>query len=267
MLKKIVIVLILVFSTSVFAQSSYDRTVEVLDNSRDEKVKEVFRELIAAYQDEDAREFLEHVSEDRFLQDYISFSDAIYQDFRYYDILQVDYWFDQIVPKGQVKRFLYVRWEKMYENLETSIRFNQRGYSRFLFDEIDGKYKLIELAGNNLWADSVEEWTDEVPSISGQEDVQEPDLIVESITCTDSDTFVNLKITNIGTGTTKAGSIEWSIKSVGVDFDGVISKDIAAGEYEKVSIFINCNGSYSGTVDPDNKIPESNNDNNTKIGL
>jgi len=45
----------------------------------------------------------------------------------------------------------------------------QQGFSRFLFDEVDGQYLLVELAGNSLFGASLREWLDEVPRIAGEE--------------------------------------------------------------------------------------------------
>ena len=132
-------------SLSLFADSSYDRTMEVVGNqTRDEKVTQVFKEMITLYQDEDAMGFLEHTSEDRFLQDYLTFSDAIYQDTREYDILEINYWINEIVPKGNYKRYLNVRWERYSIHNESAGSYTKKGVSRFLFDDINGEYKLIE---------------------------------------------------------------------------------------------------------------------------
>ena len=269
MTKKILTILLLLFSINLYAESSYDRTVEVLDSTREEKVKQVFRELINAYQDEDARQFFEFVSEDRFLQDYITFSDGIYQDFRYYDILQVDYYFDQVVPKG-IKRFLYVRWEKRYERLDTAEQLTQIGYSRFLFDEIDGKYYLIELAGNNLWADSIEEWREEVPSISGQvvyappppgttpPPTAKPDLVFGTVICSGSS--VSFEIKNIGTAATTHGSIPYNVNGTGFDYPSDLAAGASTGE---ISAIADCTTSGSLVVNSDGLIVESDMSNNT----
>jgi hypothetical protein len=165
------IVFALMFSVAgvAFADNSYDRELIVTgDKSRSDQVEVVFKNLMAAYEDEDAQGFLDLVSDDRFRQDYITFTDALYSDFRSYEIHHVDYWVDRVVP-DHVKRFLYVRWEKRYEDLDDGRQLTSRGYSRFLFDDVDGDYLLIELAGNNLFGGSLKEWRDEVPPVSGQE--------------------------------------------------------------------------------------------------
>jgi|GEM_PF-1764885 len=151
-----------------FCDSRYDRELIVQDKTRSMQVESVFKEMMAAYEDEDARGFLDYVSDERFRQDYITFTDALYNDFRNYEIHQVDYWIDRVVPDN-VKQFLYVQWEKRYENLDDGRQLTQRGFSRFLFDEVDGEYLLIELAGNHLFGGSLQEWREEVPVISGQE--------------------------------------------------------------------------------------------------
>lgn len=166
-----------------FADNSYDRELIVTgDANRSDQVEVVFKELMAAYEDEDARGFLDLVSDDRFRQDYITFTDALYSDFRHYEIHHIDYWIDRVVP-DHVKRFLYVRWEKRYENLDDGEQLTMTGYSRFLFDDVDGDYLLVELAGNSLFGDSLPEWVEELAPISGQElqisDVTTPDVVIK----------------------------------------------------------------------------------------
>lgn len=162
------LILVCFFTSIGFCASSYDRELIVQDKTRAMQVESVFKELMAAYEDEDARTFLDYVSDDRFRQDYITFTDALYSDFRNYEIHQVEYWIDRVVPDN-VKQFLYVQWEKRYENLDDGRQTTQKGFSRFLFDEVDGDYLLIELAGNHLFGGSLQEWVEEVPPISGQE--------------------------------------------------------------------------------------------------
>jgi hypothetical protein len=154
-------------SSTALCDSIYDRELIVQDKTRAMQVESVFKEMMAAYEDEDARGFLDHVSDERFRQDYITFTDALYSDFRNYEIHQVDYWIDRVVPDN-VKQFLFVHWEKRYENLDDGRQITRKGVSRFLFDEVDGRYLLIELAGNNLFGGSLQEWVEEVPQIAGQ---------------------------------------------------------------------------------------------------
>jgi len=170
------LLLLVLFSTTVFADNTYDRELIVKgDKTRGMQVEATFKELMAAYEDEDAQGFLDLVSDDRFRQDYITFTDALYSDFRNYDINNVDYWIDRIVP-DHVKQFLYVRWEKRYENLDDGQQMTTRGFSRFLFDDVEGKYMLVELAGNSLFGASLSEWNEELGQISGQEATrQDPD--------------------------------------------------------------------------------------------
>jgi len=179
----IVFTLLLGVAAMASADNSYDRELIVTgDNSRSAQVEVVFKDLMAAYEDEDAQGFLDLVSDDRFRQDYITFTDALYSDFRHYEIHHIDYWIDRVVP-DHVKRFLYVRWEKRYENLDDGEQLTMTGYSRFLFDDVDGDYLLVELAGNSLFGDSLPEWVEEVPQISGQElvfDNSTPDFVVKA---------------------------------------------------------------------------------------
>lgn len=160
--------LVVFFATTAFCASSYDRELIVQDKTRAMQVESVFKQMMAAYEDEDARGFLDYVSDERFRQDYITFTDALYSDFRNYEIHQVEYWIDKVVPDN-VKQFLFVHWEKRYENLDDGRQTTQKGVSRFLFDEVEGDYLLVELAGNSLFGGSLPEWVQEVPQISGQE--------------------------------------------------------------------------------------------------
>jgi hypothetical protein len=214
------IVFLLIFGVTLVADSVYDRTVTVLDKTRDQEVQETFRTLIAAYTDEDARSFFDVVSEDRFEQDYITFSDAVYNDFRLYDIMQVDFWFEGIIPVNQVGRIVTVRWEERYESLESSEQFETRGLSRFTFDEIDGEFYLIRIEGNNLFGISSVEWNEEVPPIAGQEAKPSggglaADIKPNNYQCTytsPSDTVV-FDIQNIS-NITASGSVTYTIKKV-----------------------------------------------------
>lgn len=266
-MRRAIVATMVLFSLSfnLFADSSYDRTLEVLDTTRDEKVKEVFKELISAYQDEDANRFLENVSEDRFIQDYITFTDAIYQDFRQYDILEIEYWFDQIVPKG-VKRYLTVKWERHSESLTNSTRYTKKGLSTFLFDEIDGKYYLIEIAGNNLWGDSVDEWTEEVRRIPGQEpetvlteggEELKPDLTIYK------DTMSYFIVENSGTAAT-TGSFDWEVRCGASQEDsGTYNSPIAVGEQVNISFYAtSCPMSLTITIDTNDDIDELDETNN-----
>lgn len=205
------IVFTLLFSVAgvAFADNSYDRELIVQDESRSVKVEQVFKNLMAAYEDEDAQGFLDLVSDDRFRQDYITFTDALYSDFRHYEIHHIDYWIDRVVP-DHVKRFLYVRWEKRYENLDDGEQLTMRGYSRFLFDDVDGDYLLVELAGNSLFGDSLPEWVEEVPPISGQElviDNSAPDFVMDEVKATPADLIVESAILNCNPSSDPYGSV------------------------------------------------------------
>ncbi len=286
MFKGLLLVLFLVFSSvASYAQSDFDKDIVVLNQSRSDKVKAVFKELMNYYEEEDEQGFFSLVSEDRFLQDFMLFSEAIEKDFRLYDILSFDYWIDKITDDG-VKRYLYVKWEKRFQANNQATEQTKTGYSRFLFDEINGKYKLIELAGNNLWGDSLDEWKEEVPEIPGQESEDEtnsdtyppsesvdpnppieevflPDLvIIES--CVNSGTFV---IKNQGEGDTTSGYIEYSLTADdGQTATNIYEENLAAGETSS-EIYCDAVSSYGGTieVDPNNQIEESNEDNNKAI--
>lgn len=183
---------LLCYAAQGFGESSFDRELVVTDQNRAAKVETVLRDLLRAYENEDAREFLDYVSEDRFRQDYLTFTDALYNDFRTYEIYRIDYWVDRVVG-DHMKQFFYVRWEKRYETLDDARQMNEKGFSRFVFDEINGEYLLIELAGNDLFGSSLAEWTNETPSISGQEQTNTsgtsastPDLVMACATYDDS---------------------------------------------------------------------------------
>jgi len=212
-MKSILISLLLV-SLSLWGDSSYDRTITTLDKSRDEAVKEVVRKMLFAYQDEDARTFFDHVSEDRFIQDYITFSDGVYNDFRLYDILEIDYWFEEVIS-DHIVRIVQLRWQERYESLESSQQYEDKGLSRFFFDEVDGAYLLIKVEGNNLFAKSSPEWHEEVPPIAGQEqasaDGPAADILPNKYRCeyTSPDNTVVFEIANIGS-VTASGDVTYT---------------------------------------------------------
>lgn len=270
------IVMMIAVSLSLVADSSYDRTIEVMDKTREQEVKRVFRELIASYQDEDARGFLDSVSEDRFLQDYITLTDAIYQDFRLYDILEIKYWIDSVMPKGNNKRYLSVRWDKYSTSLANSDTYHKKGYSRFLFDEINGEYKLIEYAGNILFGDSSEELIDDGVHIPGEleevvkvndekvvkvtEVALKPDLIVTNVSVVNASAST-FDIENIGNGNV-LGAIEWVDRCgnvIGTHNGGLDAGDTVTINY---NAYQNSCTPQEIAVDPDNLIDESNENNN-----
>ncbi len=273
MFKGLLLVLFLVFSSvASYAQSDFDKDIVVLNQSRSDKVKAVFKELMNYYEEEDEQGFFSLVSEDRFLQDFMLFSEAIEKDFRLYDILSFDYWIDKITDDG-VKRYLYVKWEKRFQANNQATEQTKTGYSRFLFDEINGKYKLIELAGNNLWGDSLSEWKEEVPEIAGQEttptdttspDTQAlPDLTVEINYCDSGE--VSFKIKNIGEGPTTSGSIEYNIMTSGISVsgtNGTYSGNLEAGEEVTLTHTVDCVYLDGVEVDQNDLIEESNENNN-----
>ena len=267
MLKNILIVFCLFAGGFVYAANDFDKNIIIHNQTRDDKVKSVFKELMKYYEDEDETGFFSLISEDRFLQDFMLFEQAIEKDFRTYEILDFDYWIDKITSDG-VKRYLYVKWEKRYELINGNNELTQRGYSRFLFDEINGKYKLIELAGNNLWGGSLPEWKEEVPHIAGEEPEQKaglPDLIIEE-DCVMSGYFF---IKNIGSAPTTTGSIQYKLTS-GLAVAGptteTYSGDLNPGES---SGELNCGsvGIYGGTIEVDSNhlIDESNEQNNVAV--
>lgn len=228
MLKHMFLLFVLLFSTFLFGASEYDKDIVVKNQSRNDKVKTVFREMMNAYEEEDLNKFFSYVSEDRFLQDYMTFYEAIEQDMRVYDILSVDTWVNKITDDG-VKRFLYVQWEKRYLATNSDTEVTKRGYSRFLFDEINGKYKLIELAGNHFWGGSLPEWREEVPEIAGQvkENYGTPNIVISNLSCQDDyPNKVTFDLFNNGDG--NAESVEYTVisdsaSSGHIETSGVVS--------------------------------------------
>ena len=267
MLKKILIASLLFFTTLGFSASQYDKDITVLNQSRNDKVVAVFKEMMKAYEEEDLSGFFSYVSEDRFIQDYMTFYDAIEKDMRVYDILNVDTWVDKITQDG-IKRYLYVTWDKRYQSTTSDNELYKKGYSRFLFDEVNGKYKLVGLAGNNFWGGSLSEWTQDMPEIAGQ--VKEssvgalPDLIVSNLTSS------NLTIKNIGVGDVPASQdIEWVVKCGGNPItSGSYQGGLEAGNSAVISFqtLSSCQVPPIAIVDYNNNIEESNENNNNYGG-
>lgn len=141
MLKRVMLVLILIFSTYSFASSDID------DNMMVEKV---FKKMQRAYKNENKKAFFHHVSEHKFQKDYLSFYDSVDEDFITNDILNANTWIDKITTDGK-KRFVYVRWTKRYRNVSSNQELKSEGNTEFLFDKIRGKYKLIDFSGDLFW--------------------------------------------------------------------------------------------------------------------
>jgi hypothetical protein len=264
------------FVTTAFCDSSYDRELIVKDKTRAMQVENTFKELMAAYEDEDAQGFLDLVSDERFRQDYMTFTDALYSDFRTYEIRQVDYWIDRVVP-DHIKQFLYVRWEKRYEDLDDGQQFTTTGYSRFLFDEVDGQYLLIELAGDNLFGGSLPEWVEDVPHIPGQKvqatatpQVQGmPDLVIRVIDLiyTSSDATVYYEVENTGTATSATCQVEAlysEMSGAPASASGSVASLTAGETRTGLSLYLpNYYSSGVITVDSTQVVSESNETNNS----
>ena len=268
MLKKVLFVLSIMLVVIGYASSDFDRDIVVKDQSRDEKVKTIFREMMDRYEEKDLDGFFSYVSEDRFLQDYMLFFEAIEKDMREYDTLSIDTWVDKITEDG-VKRFLYVKWQKRYDKIDSDTQIQKLGYSRFLFDEINGEYKLIELAGNHFWGESLPQWTQEVPQIAGQEPEQQvstglPDLVVVNETCVGI-SIVQFAIQNIGQSATQNGAIEWSTSNGPTNDSGTYAGDLQPGATSSTIIasVYDCTAATTTIiVDPNDFIQESDESNN-----
>jgi len=255
--------LIIAFLINSINAGDFDRDIIVKDQTRNEKVRTVFKEMMQNYEEENLDEFFTFVSEDRFNQDYMTFYEAIEKDIRIYDILRIETWINKITEDG-VKRYLYVRWDKRYEDMNGNDEVAQKGYSRFLFDEVNGKYKLIELAGNNFWGQSLQEWTEEVPQIAGQEVYAKgetntlPDFIITNISCTQSPETLHFDIEDIS-GSLYAGSVEWEANGDG-------NTETGSNSVGNVSVMTTVcplsSGSVTVEADPLDNITESDETNN-----
>lgn len=284
MMKRIFLVVVLLLATFSFGAGEFDKEIVVKNQSRNDKVKLVFREMMNAYEEEDIGQFFSYVSEDRFQQDYMTFYDAIDEDIRVYDILSVDTWVNKTTEDG-VKRFLNVQWEKRYESskpvglnesdlaVSSEYEIFQRGTTEFLFDEINGKYKLIQIAGNNFWGGSLKDWTDEVGDIAGQsskvivgDNVNGsglPDLTVTITDCSAGNISFNL--INLGDNTT-VGDIEYQTfdGAFGTTNSYVYNNDIAKNGSISIVKPHTCDAVYGGrvTIDYNDVITESDETNN-----
>jgi hypothetical protein len=270
----ILIIALLLLESFSFA-STYDKEIVLLEQNRNDKVSEVFKQMMAAYQEEDINGFFSYVSEDRFIQDYMTFHEAMREDFRTYDTLSFESWVNKITEDG-IKRFLYVRWEKRFISTQTDEEITLRGYTRFLFDEINGEYKLIEVAGNHLWGSSLPEWKNEVQAISGQEIETSPssggssgtvDLIVENIACPMYGGAMPISFTLKNNGSAAVSSVPYSFFASGMPSNitsGSYSGSIASGGSVVVNSIGDCypGSSITVTVDPDNLIVETVENNN-----
>lgn len=295
MKKAIFLSLFVCLSTVAMAETVYERELIVTDKSRQAEVENVFRQMLEAYEDEDARSFLDDVSEEDFRQDYINFEDALYEDFRNYDIHRVDYWIDRITESG-TDRYFYFRWEKRYENIDNAEQLESRGFSRMLFEQVNGKYMLTELAGNDLFGSSYSEWTNETPHIPGNSDTntvasssQSSGSGGPSAPAAKADyQVVGLNVVSWGAG---GLTVEVQIKNnaaTATDISGVLVTifempgprsgsaavaPIAAGATVSIPVLVvnagmlavgaeNPAGDIQVTVDPDNDIDESDETNN-----
>ena len=141
MIKRVILVFILIFSTYSFASSNMDEN---------NKVEKVFKKMVRAYKNENQKAFFNHVSEKKFQQDYLSFYDSIDEDFNTNDVLSTNTWINKITDDGK-KRFLYVKWTKRHQSSSSDKEIKSEGNTRFLFEKIKDKYKLIAFSGDLFW--------------------------------------------------------------------------------------------------------------------
>ena len=93
------------------------------------------------------------------------FRQAVENDFRTYDMVDFDYWIEKITNDG-TKKYLYLKWDKRYAAPGNSSIIRKRGYTRLLFDNVKGNYKLIEVAGDALFGESLKQWREAVPKVT-----------------------------------------------------------------------------------------------------
>lgn len=272
---KFMFIFLLLMFDNLYCASTYDKEIVLLEQNRNDKVTEIFKQMMVAYQEEDINGFFSYVSEDRFIQDYMTFHEAMREDFRTYDMLSFESWVNKITEDG-IKRFLYVRWEKRYLSTQTDEEITLRGYTRFLFDEINGEYKLIEVAGNHLWGSSLAEWTNEVQPIAGQERDLTPssggssgtvDLIVENIACPMYGGAMPISFGLKNNGSAAVTSVAYSFFGSNMPSNitsGTYSGSIASGGSVTVNTTGDCypGSSITVTVDPNNLIVETDENNN-----
>jgi len=146
MLRKILLVLLLFFGSSIYAAD---------EKSQDDvKVEKTLKKMIRAYKNENLKAFFRHVSENRFQQDFLDFADDVGEDLRVHTILSIDTWVDKITIDGK-KRFIYIKWDKRYQSItDDAAKLSKEGTSMFLFDNIKGKYKLIDFSGDAFFGDT-----------------------------------------------------------------------------------------------------------------
>jgi len=141
MIKRVILVLVLIFSTYTFASSEINENI---------MVEKVFKKMQRAYKEKNQKSFFQYVSENKFQQDYLSFYDSVDEDFNTNDILSTNTWIDKITTDGK-KRFLYIKWTKRYHTVNNNQELEVEGNTEYLFDQIKGKYKLIDFSGDVFW--------------------------------------------------------------------------------------------------------------------
>jgi len=147
MYKKILVGLFLVLSlhVAVFATETKQKD--------DEKIEKVFHKMAKAYKNENMKNFISKVSENRFQKDFVDFFESVKEDFRLHDTMSLDIWIDKITADKKV-RFLYVKWDKRYLNAGNNIEQTQNGQSIFVFLKIKNRYKLVDFDGDVLFGNN-----------------------------------------------------------------------------------------------------------------
>jgi len=163
MLKNILLIILLSFGSLSYGMSSKSNNIQQ-DKNINKQIESTFKKMMNYYQNENESNFFSLVDKNSFLEDYMLFRQAIEKDFRTYDVLDFEYWIDKITSDG-TKRYLYVKWKKTYQTINGTGTFIKKGYSRLLFDKVNGSYKLVELAGDVLYGNSLSEWKTRVPHI------------------------------------------------------------------------------------------------------
>ncbi len=166
MYKNILFLLFLTVTTLSYAADNFNKNLHAYTQQKQNaKVVSTFKQLIKYYQNEDEEGFFSLVDKDNFIEDFMLFEQAIEKDFRTYEIVDFDYWIEKITNDGS-KKYLYVKWNKKYTSSSSSSILSKKGYSRLLFEQINGKYKLIQEAGSVLFGDSIIEWKHKVSKIA-----------------------------------------------------------------------------------------------------
>lgn len=166
MYKNILFLLFLTVATLSYATDNSKKNVYVyMQQNQGSKVISTFKQMMKYYQDENEAGFFSLVDKDNFIEDFMLFRQAVENDFRAYDVVDFDYWIEKITNDG-TKKYLYLKWDKKYTAPNSSNIIKKQGYTRLLFENTNGNFKLVEVAGDVLFGESLKQWREAVPKIS-----------------------------------------------------------------------------------------------------